>query len=114
MSHDAASTAHVLVIGGSLAGMMAGIARAGQGHEVTLPERAARHRPSGAALSVSESALRPILGPQQARAAVRMAAPRDAHAAADVPSTWARGPARSLCRAAENAPASPCTTTPEV
>ncbi|GGZ30135.1 FAD-dependent oxidoreductase [Streptomyces poonensis] len=66
MHHDAASTAHVLVIGGSLAGLMAGIALARQGHEVILLERADRHRPSGAALSVSESALRTILGPEHA------------------------------------------------
>jgi len=93
----------VLVIGGSLAGLMAGIALARQDHEVTLLERTARHRPFGAALSVSESALRTTLGPEHARAAVRMVGPHDAHAVADVSSTWA-GLYEELCRAAENEP----------
>ncbi|ANI92668.1 FAD-dependent urate hydroxylase [Dietzia timorensis] len=93
----------VIVVGGSLAGLMAGIALARQGHDVTLLERAQRHRPSGAALSVSESALRRILGPDHARAAARMAGPRDGDARADVPSTWA-GLYEGLCRAAESEP----------
>ncbi|MGA5200429.1 FAD-dependent monooxygenase [Streptomyces variegatus] len=94
--------ARALVIGGSLAGLMAGIALARQGHEVTLLERAERHRPSGAALAVSESALRTILGPEHARAAARAAGiPGDGRA--DVPSTWA-GLYEGLCRAAESEP----------
>lgn len=96
-------SADVLVVGGSLAGLMAGIALARQGHAVTLLERAERHRPSGAALSVSESALRTILGPDHARAAARMAGPRDGDARTDVPSTWA-GLYEGLCRAAESEP----------
>lgn len=95
--------ADVLVVGGSLAGLMAGIALSRQGHEVTVLERAERHRPSGAALSVSESALRTILGPEQARAAARLAGPRGGDALADVPSTWA-GLYEGLCRAAESEP----------
>ncbi|WP_262107773.1 FAD-dependent monooxygenase [Arthrobacter sp. Marseille-P9274] len=93
----------MLIAGGSLAGLMAGIGLARQGHRITLLERADRHRPSGAALSVSEAALRTILGPEHARAAVRMAAPRDGEAASAVPSTWA-GLYEGLCRAAESEP----------
>ncbi|MCP3425134.1 NAD(P)-binding protein [Rothia sp. AR01] len=36
-----------MIVGGSLSGLMAGNALARQGHEVTLLERADRHRPSG-------------------------------------------------------------------
>lgn len=93
-----------VVVGGSLAGLMAGIALARQGHRVTLLERADRRRPSGAALSVREADLRTILGPEHARAAVQMAGPRGARTSAEVPSTWA-GLYEGLCQAAETEPA---------
>lgn len=96
-------TLDVLVIGGSLSGLMAGIALARQGHQVTLLERASRYRPSGAALLVREADLRMILGPDHARAAAQLAGARDDDASTDVSSTWA-GLYEGLCQAAESEP----------
>ncbi|WP_144791845.1 FAD-dependent monooxygenase [Kocuria palustris] len=93
----------VLVVGGSLAGLMAGIALAREGHRVTLLERADRDRPSGASLVVREADLRRVLGPEHARAAARMAGPGGGDPGSDVPSTWA-GLHEGLCRAAESEP----------
>ena len=86
-----------VVVGGSLAGLMAGIALARQGADVELLERTPRRRPSGAALSVSEEDLRAVLGPEHARAAARMAG---AGGRGEVPATWA-GLYEGLSRAAE-------------
>ncbi|WP_051215322.1 FAD-dependent monooxygenase [Granulicoccus phenolivorans] len=100
MRHDPLD---VLVVGGSLAGLMAAIALVRQGHRVTVLERAPRHRPSGASLVVREADLRTILGAEHARAAVRSAGPRDTRRGTDVPATWA-GLYEGLCRAAEAEP----------
>ncbi|MDN5581664.1 MULTISPECIES: FAD-dependent monooxygenase [unclassified Corynebacterium] len=93
----------IVVVGGSLAGLMTGISLARQGHHVTMLERADRIRPSGASLLVREDDLRSILGPEQARAAVRMAGPVDARAHGEVPATW-QGLYEGLCQVAEGLP----------
>lgn len=89
----------VVVVGGSLAGLMSAIALARAGRRVTLLERATRLRPSGATLAVRERDLREILSNEQARAAITLAG--RAEGGGDVPATWA-GLYEGLCRVAEH------------
>ncbi|QHC58734.1 FAD-dependent monooxygenase [Rathayibacter sp. VKM Ac-2760] len=60
----------VLIVGGSLAGLLTAHTLAEVGLASTVLERAAEHRPSGAALAVDERQLLDTLGPERASAAL--------------------------------------------
>ncbi|KQQ08774.1 hypothetical protein ASF46_16145 [Rathayibacter sp. Leaf296] len=60
----------MLIVGGSLAGLLTAHTLAEVGVASTVLERAAKHRPSGAALAVDERQLLDALGPDRAKAAL--------------------------------------------
>ncbi|MEU4777256.1 FAD-dependent monooxygenase [Micromonospora sp. NPDC023633] len=79
-----------IVIGGSLAGLMTGLALARAGIRVTLLERAPADRPNGAALAVDRAQLARAIGREAARRALAPATGRDPRTARNgsVPALW--------------------------
>ncbi|MFT2706130.1 FAD-dependent monooxygenase [Clavibacter zhangzhiyongii] len=77
----------ILIVGGSLAGLLTAHALAEAGIRSSIFERASAHRPSGAALAVDDDQLTAALGSTRATAALGRTPSRHGSA---VPATWAQ------------------------
>jgi 2-polyprenyl-6-methoxyphenol hydroxylase-like FAD-dependent oxidoreductase len=79
----------ILIVGGSLAGLMLALALANAGRESLVLERAPLKRRSGAALAIDERALHRVLGAEHTQRVLDVAAPDQTSRRSAIPVSWA-------------------------